>query len=807
MRLDPAQLPPGYVSEAKNCRFRKGEAETRLGFVMLPWINKIPKAIGTVTRSGGTATFTATYPHGFITGDSAIISGFDDSAYNGTKTVTVTSTTVFTYSVSGTPVTPDPNTGYAVVNKIQPWGTVRGAGRFRDPNTRADYHIIAAGDYVYYTTENNSAWQLALPSGVTITDTVTFTQCYDTLIMFRGTSLPPLAMPNVDTGFQNIVQTLANVESGTNVIPAAARGVFFQNRLFIPNGTDGIALSDFGDYTRYQPVTQELTVNQGSNDSLVTLAKFNDATMIAFKQNSIYAISNIYGNLAAALQDQITDQFGLAAADSVAHCGADLLFLSQMGVMSLRQTEQNKIQSVTVPFSEPVQPLIDRINWRYASGAYAVYNDSKYYLAVPLDSAEVIGPELVGGDYTAEQEGLDPNTGIVVRNLEVGATYRFELGNATNLVMSGLTTLTTSAEFVATATTAEIAGPTGDARYDTATASLKRVEKGVNNAILVFDFLARSWSGYDDYSDLAIKRLDVYTYMGRDRVFMTTSGGWVVLYEEDFEDHLIAPYVDVTVSTLPSNGNTIQVNGGTTVTVSSAGTQNSNTWGCLTLANAQSQIWNGSTGTGGYGGNTDNWTSPDAIPVRITNGVRFYSTNGRVPTVTITGSWHDLTEATTRSIDTTIVTRAYTPDGGLDLSTFDWLSYDIETWNPNYALTALMDGAFEERVLDSSITKSRTTYTVFGRAAYDATNTNLDSDNAHREDYSVLIGDYTDVAGYVLDDDEVDITRHQQFREEFKVRGRGRSARIKFASTQGRLRLKSCKLENRRMQTRAGGKT
>jgi hypothetical protein len=346
-RVDPSMLEPGYVSEAINCRFRNGVAETRKGYMRLPWMNKIPKALGTVTRAGATATFTATFPHGFTDQDSAIISGFNDANYNGTKTVTVTGASTFTYAVGGAPPTPDPNTGFAVVNKVQPWGTVYGIGDFKDPNTLTNYTVIAAGGYVYFVCENNSAWQLALPSGVTITDTVTFTQCYDTLIMFRGASLPPLAMPTVSIGFQTINKTL--VGDGAESIPNSTRGLFFQNRLFIPKDNDEIAFSDFGDYTRYLPVVQELKVNTGSSDSLVNLAKFNDTTVVAFKENSIYALSNIYGNLGAAVQDQITDQFGLVAAESVAHCGADLLFLSQMGVMSLQadRAEQDSVSNVT----------------------------------------------------------------------------------------------------------------------------------------------------------------------------------------------------------------------------------------------------------------------------------------------------------------------------------------------------------------------------------------------------------------------------------------------------------------------------
>jgi cytoskeletal protein CcmA (bactofilin family) len=67
-----------------------------------------------ITRSSTTATATTTSPHGFQTGDTVQVSGATQSQYNGTFTVTVTSGTVFTYTVSGSPATPA--TGTILIN-------------------------------------------------------------------------------------------------------------------------------------------------------------------------------------------------------------------------------------------------------------------------------------------------------------------------------------------------------------------------------------------------------------------------------------------------------------------------------------------------------------------------------------------------------------------------------------------------------------------------------------------------------------------------------------------------------------------
>ncbi len=63
-------------------------------------------AVTTLTQTGGTATLTATATHGLITGDIVVIRGAGIQNYNKVATITVTSTTVFTYSVNDNPSSP-----------------------------------------------------------------------------------------------------------------------------------------------------------------------------------------------------------------------------------------------------------------------------------------------------------------------------------------------------------------------------------------------------------------------------------------------------------------------------------------------------------------------------------------------------------------------------------------------------------------------------------------------------------------------------------------------------------------------------
>ena len=63
-------------------------------------------AVTSITRAGAVATVTTAAAHGFVTGDFVTHAGAVQAEYVGEFQVTVTSPTVYTFAVSGTPATP-----------------------------------------------------------------------------------------------------------------------------------------------------------------------------------------------------------------------------------------------------------------------------------------------------------------------------------------------------------------------------------------------------------------------------------------------------------------------------------------------------------------------------------------------------------------------------------------------------------------------------------------------------------------------------------------------------------------------------
>lgn len=351
-RLEPGQLPAGYVSSAKNKRFNNGVAEPRYGIKKVMWAND---------KNSGTA----------------------------------------------------PNIGLAA------YSDVKGIGTFNDPDGY-NWLLIATASKVYGVREGNPA--RTLNTGMSNTAACTFVQCFNTVVLFRGEDLEPLQMSDIRSGFASITQTSSDTDidendsDGTAVIPNGDNGLFFQNRLMIPYSRDLVAASDYLNYTRYQPVMSNFRVNQGSEDKLVALWKFDASTILCFKESSVYAVRNIYGNMADIFLDEITRGYGLKSAKAVVTVGKDVWFLSdQRGVVSLAVSESGKMQGLDAPVSEPIQSLIDRINWPYAHNSAAAWHNNKYYLATCIDGSTTNNAILVydfrnqawsGYDQSGEITGL-----------------------------------------------------------------------------------------------------------------------------------------------------------------------------------------------------------------------------------------------------------------------------------------------------------------------------------------------------------------------------------------------------------------
>lgn len=236
----------------------------------------ISSPLTSVTSSGTTATATSTNQHGLTTGDSVTISGADVAAYNGTFTVTVTSGTVFTYTLLSDPA--DTTTGtivatYSTLRKVLgytiddsdnayalsisqdgdaiiwklssasttnpgSWVFAYESANDAHPNSPLIWHKWASGaDYLYYPTVNGT--------------TVTLRQLGDLSTYTEGAANGTGVLDGLDgTGDRIPMIRIAGeifIGNGKYISQVDDTGVFVQHAFELPGGWECVSFDSLSD--------------------------------------------------------------------------------------------------------------------------------------------------------------------------------------------------------------------------------------------------------------------------------------------------------------------------------------------------------------------------------------------------------------------------------------------------------------------------------------------------------------------------------------------------------------------------------
>lgn len=342
----PQQLPPGIAAWAVNKDFRRESADTRKGFLTVAWA----------------AGFGVDFPIDFP----------------------------FDWSLKG-------------------FRAPRGIATFSDPYSQEGL-LVATQTASYRLRQYQEPARIELPSGTRLETPVRLVPCFDRVLMFGGALFTPLEWNPQDQfelgawAWQSITQTASRVDDpdntygdGTRQIPNGLDATLFNSRLYVITGRDEVAVSDVLDYTRYQPMRSAWRIQAGSDDQLMKVLPWlsNASTLVAFKDQSIFMLSNIYGALEEVRSDVLTGAYGLIARDAWVAAGKDIWFLSDGAIRSVQATIDNALQAEQVPMSAPIREIMERVNWAAAKtptgavsgGAVAGYTEEKAYWAVPIDGS------------------------------------------------------------------------------------------------------------------------------------------------------------------------------------------------------------------------------------------------------------------------------------------------------------------------------------------------------------------------------------------------------------------------------------
>jgi hypothetical protein len=395
----------------------------RDGQVAFQWHGFIP-AIASARRLGNEARITLVSHHHVVTGDTIVvagITGYTGTNPNGTFTVKNVTDTEIHYDNSGTN-----QTGWGVSS-----ATINNS-----------FELVNRGVYtqpLVYDTSGNTA----IADGVvTITATAHDVLVGDlVMVSDRGTTdLNPLTEYRVYettantflfkadagdiTGATISVGKRQSIGLGFSHMPTPPWAVYHQRRLWMPfnytmtgtsgspvvtsrNTKDELIASDILDENTYDQIQNQFKIASGSADFIVGLQPFAEDNLVVFARNSIHLIRGVGADLGNTSVQEITREVGAVARKSIVQVGNQILFLSDNGVYSVDFDQLYNLRGATTPMSEPINPIMSRINKSYAANAVGVYHDNRYYLAIPLDSSTVNNAILVYNFLNQGWESLD----------------------------------------------------------------------------------------------------------------------------------------------------------------------------------------------------------------------------------------------------------------------------------------------------------------------------------------------------------------------------------------------------------------
>ena len=275
---------------------------------------------------------------------------------------------------------------------------------FSDPASGTEFVVVATRTKaIIWNDANNSGIAIDYPGGEVVAeaDGASFVQSLEKLILFRGKDKTPLEWDGDFASPTDFVVKANGSPGGGNIqCPNTDFGLFFRNRLIVPQPTDSnytVLMSNLLNTDVYTTADAQFRINKGSADKLVGFFPYQEDQLIVFMRNSIHMINNI-ATVSAANTYEITRQHGCVARKSIAQSGPQTFFLSDNGVIVLSPGTDpakglgvaiSKVSGETIPMTRPIQDQFDEVNFAHADKSCGVVHDNKYYLAVPTGSSTV----------------------------------------------------------------------------------------------------------------------------------------------------------------------------------------------------------------------------------------------------------------------------------------------------------------------------------------------------------------------------------------------------------------------------------
>lgn len=277
---------------------------------------------------------------------------------------------------------------------VEKHGTIIDAIRFADTDEGRDYVLLCTSSTAVLCLPGSTAQEIAYPLNYTPADDARLVQAFNKVYLLGGDDKRPLVWDG-DSTTDFIFADTGSLAAGYEYMPNTRIGCYHKNRLWVAKknadninsvgGRSTVLPSDVleGDFK----TVNEFYVNHGDSDEIKALVPYTDNRIIAFKNNSMYSLDGLTGDLSNSEINLISNNIGIVADRSAQVMGPNVIWLSRKGVMMAQLVQEQRLTPDTIPLSEPIEPIIRRINWPYAEQAVSTIHNDRYYLAITIDDA------------------------------------------------------------------------------------------------------------------------------------------------------------------------------------------------------------------------------------------------------------------------------------------------------------------------------------------------------------------------------------------------------------------------------------
>lgn len=251
---------------------------------------------------------------------------------------------------------------------------------------------------------------------ITVTGNATFTYTVNGSLTTPATGTitarpckPPLFWDqNTSTAAFVVVPTGPNAGGAPLIqMPAVDWGMFFKSRFVLPWARDQLILSDILGPNSYDPSQTQFRILPGTADWIIAAFPYQDARLLVLYRKSVHVILLDGTTLGIAAAYEITRNFGCVGRKTVANCGPYIVWLSDIGVVRMDISNELSLTNTQAPLSDPINDIIQTVNWAYAGNAVAIFWNNRYYIAIPTGTSTVNNTILVYNFLNDAWESVD----------------------------------------------------------------------------------------------------------------------------------------------------------------------------------------------------------------------------------------------------------------------------------------------------------------------------------------------------------------------------------------------------------------